>query len=350
MKSLFEIKQVDIDFYEQRIKDFLPDKIIDTHSHIFLDSLMDYGNDRADRIKAWPLMVAGENSIEDLVEGYRLFFPDKEVMPIFCPGNVRSRSSIGRLNQYCKSCAEEYEYPYLALLNPDWSGKQVESATKNSNCMGAKVYLTFAPDYIPTKEIRIFDFLPHHQLEVLNSNGLAVLLHIARTKRLRDPLNIAQLLEIEKRYPDVKLIVAHVGRAYCIEDVGNAFEVLKKTKNIVFDLAANTNAEVFEMLIEAVGPGRILFGSDEPVSRMRMKRICENGKYINLIAKEAYGDVSNERHMREVPKEESDKFTFFIYEIIDAFRRAAEKTGLTDNDIEDVFYNNALRMINQIRQ
>lgn len=81
-----------------------------------------------------------------------------------------------------------------------------------------------------------------------------------------------------------------------------------------------------------------------------MKRICENGKYINLIAKEAYGDVSNERHMREVPKEESDKFTFFIYEIIDAFRRAAEKTGLTDNDIEDVFYNNALRMINQIRQ
>ena len=349
MKSLFEVKQVDIDFYQNKLKDFLPDKIIDTHSHIWLSSLMTYEDDKADRVQAWPLKVAEENSIEDLVAGYKLYFPDKEVTPLFCPGNVRSKSSIERLNEYCSSSAAKYDYPFLTLTNPDWEADKVESIIKKDKSLGVKVYLTFAPDYVPTEEIRIFDFLPHHHLEMLNKNGLIALLHIARSKRLRDPLNLAQMLEIERRYPNVKLIIAHVGRAYCPEDVGDAFEVLKDTKNMVFDLAANVNADVFEMLIDAVGPKRVLFGSDEPISRMRMKRICENGKYINLVAKGAYGDVSDDPCMREVPKEQSDKFTFFMYEIIDALRRAAEKTGLTDNDIEDMFYNNAMRIINQTR-
>ena len=255
---LFEIKDVDKRFYEERLQDFLPDKIIDSHTHIWLDNLVNTGDDQADRIQAWPLKIAKENAIEDLVAGYKLYFPDKEVTPLFCPGNVTSKSSIENLNEYCTSCAAQYSYPFLTLTNPDWDAETVETAIKRDNSVGVKVYLTFAPDHIPTDEIRIFDFLPHHHLEVLNENGWAALLHIARPGRLGDPLNLAQMLEIEQRYPNVKLIIAHVGRAYCPEDVGNAFELLKETKNMVFDLAANTNADVFEQLINAVGPKRIL--------------------------------------------------------------------------------------------
>ena len=346
----FEIKDVDKKFYEERLQDFLPEKILDSHTHIWLDRLVNAGDSAAGKIQAWPLKVAKENSIEDLVAGYKRYFPDKDVTPLFCPGNVTSKSSIENLNEYCSSSAAEYNYPFLTLTNPDWDAAKVEAAIQRDNSIGVKVYLTFAPDYIPVDEIRIFDFLPRHHLEVLNKNGWAALLHIARPGRLGDPLNLAQMLEIEERYPNVKLIIAHVGRAYCPEDVGNAFELLKDTKNMVFDLAANTNADVFEQLINTVGPKRILFGSDEPISRMRMKRVCENGKYINLIAKGAYGDVSNDPHMREVSKEESDTFSFFMYEIIDAFRQAAHRTGLSRVDIEDVFYNNARNLIESVKQ
>jgi len=346
----FEIKDVDKKFYEECLQDFLPKKIIDSHTHIWLDKLVNAGDSAAGKSQAWPLKVAKENSIEDLVAGYKRYFPDKDVTPLFCPGNVTSKSSIENLNEYCSSSAAEYNYPFLTLTNPDWDAAKVEAAIQRDNSIGVKVYLTFAPDYIPVDEIRIFDFLPRHHLEVLNKNGWAALLHIARPGRLGDPLNLAQMLEIEERYPNVKLIIAHVGRAYCPEDVGNAFELLKDTKNMVFDLAANTNADVFEQLINTVGPKRILFGSDEPISRMRMKRICENGKYINLIAKGAYGDVSNDPHMREVSKEESDTFSFFMYEIIDAFRQAAHRTGLSRVDIEDVFYNNARNLIESVKQ
>jgi GNAT superfamily N-acetyltransferase len=171
------------------------------------------------------------------------------------------------------------------------------------------------------------------------------MLHIPRNGRLKDPLNLAQLLEIEKSYPNIKLIVAHVGRAYCPEDVGDAFKVLAQTKNMLFDISANTNTGNFVKLIRAVGPQRILFGSDLPITRMRMRRICEKGTYVNLVPKGLYGPVSGDKNMREVTGKNAAGLTFFLYEELAAFQKAARTAGLTAADIEDIFYNNAQRII-----
>ncbi len=121
--------------------------------------------------------------------------------------------------------------------------------------------------------------------------------------------------------------------------------MLSKTKNMCFDICANTNSNVFQQLIQAVGPKRILFGSDMPILRMRMQRICENGIYVNLVPKGLYGDVSDDKHMREKEGDAADQMTFFMYEEIDAFRRAATAEHLTRANIEDIFYNNAAKII-----
>jgi hypothetical protein len=76
-----------------------------------------------------------------------------------------------------------------------------------------------------------------------------------------------------------------------------------------------------------------------------MRRICEHGAYINLTPPGLYGDVSDDPHMREVSPAEAEKLSFFMYEELLAFRRAAEATGLTDTDIRDIFYHNAVRTI-----
>ncbi|HEY3343263.1 MAG TPA: amidohydrolase family protein, partial [Anaerolineae bacterium] len=211
--------------------------------------------------------------------------------------------------------------------------------------VGAKVYMTMADASIPAGEMRIFNYLPHEQLEVLNRHAWIAMLHIPRDGRLKDPLNLAQMLEIERRYPDVQLIIAHVGRAYCPEDVGDAFEVLSGTRHMRFDFSANTNPDVFAQLIRAIGPRRILFGSDMPILRMRMRRICEDGRYINLVPPGMYGDVSGDKNMREVNSAEAETLTFFMYEELAALKRAAEATGLTSADIDDVFYGNAVKVL-----
>ena len=105
-----------------------------------------------------------------------------------------------------------------------------------------------------------------------------IILHIPRKERLADSLNIEQLLEIDEQYPNAKVIVAHVGRSYCNRYGDKGLEGLKYSKNIMFDISANTNQFVFDKLIETVGVDRILFGSDLPIFAVHAKRICKGDK------------------------------------------------------------------------
>jgi predicted TIM-barrel fold metal-dependent hydrolase len=344
MTELFQVKPIDRVFYETHLRDFLPARIIDVHAHVWLDEHKAKASHAPVRTVSWPSRVALDNSIEDLDETYRLLFPGKCVIPqIF--SNLATGDDVDAANAYTSACAARRAYPALIFAAPQWSGAEFENRVLAGGFVGAKVYMTMADAYIPAKEMRIFDYLPHHQLEVLDRHGWIAMLHIPRDGRLKDPVNLAQMLEIERRYPNVQLIIAHVGRAYCPEDVGNAFEVLAETRRMRFDFSANTNAEVFTQLIRAVGPRRILFGSDMPILRMRMRRICESGRYINLVPQGLYGDVSGDRNMRELSGPEAEQLTFFMYEELAAFKRAAEATGLSQVDIEDVFYRNASHVL-----
>jgi len=343
---LFEVKDVDKAFYEDHLAGFLPPKIVDIHTHVYLKTHYRPEEEKSRGAK-WPSRVAEDDSIEDLMETYRLMFPRQQVTPLIFT-SPRTSIIFEEANSYISEVAKKHHLPSLIVSTPDWSGEELASLVGEGGFLGLKPYLSFAPSHLGPNDITIFDFLPHHQLEVADRHGWIVMLHIPRGGRLRDPVNLEQMMEIEHRYPNVRLIIAHVGRAYCWEDVGNAFEVLKETEHMRFDFCANTNAQVIEALLRAVGPKRVMFGSDLPILRMRMRRICENGRYINLVPPGLYGDVSDDPHMREVSPEEGEKFSFFMYEELLAFRAAAEAVGLTSGDVEDVCYNNAMNLFAEL--
>jgi len=348
MAPLIEIKEVDRRFYDERLRDFLPDRLIDVHTHVWRAADYPSGSALGDaRTVSWPSKVAAENPIEDLLESYRLMLPGKAVTPLVFPSLPEHNLEI--INDYAAEASRRAKVPALIFSHPAWSAEEFERRVRAGGFLGAKSYLTTAPAYLPTKEIRIYDYFPPHQLAALNRRGWIMMLHIPRDGRLRDPVNLAQMLEIERTYPDIKLIIAHVGRAYCNHDVGNAFEVLAASKTMRFDFSANTNDRVFEQLLRCVGPQRVLYGTDMPIPRMRMRRVTEGDHYVNLVPKGLYGDVSGDKNMGEVEGEEAHKLTFFLYEEIDAFRRAAERVGLSRGDVEDVFYHNAKAMIEAAR-
>ena len=230
MKPLFEIKSVDREFYERKLRDWLPDKIIDVHTHVYLSRHQAAHRRHMARVQTWPARVAKESPVEELLETYRLMFPGKTVIPLIFGSVLSRQDDLDDNNRYVGRCAATHHLPALIWSDPDWSGAELERRIKAGGFLGVKSYLSFAPQCLPEPEIRIFDYFPHHQLDVLNKHGWIVMLHIPRSGRLRDPVNLEQMLEIEKRYPDLKLIIAHVGRAYCPEDIGNAFKILAKTK------------------------------------------------------------------------------------------------------------------------
>jgi len=337
-----QIKPVDTTFYDTHL-DYLPSRMIDIHTHVLLRSHRKPSSvDR--RGPTWPGRVAPENPIEDLLETYRLMFPKQTVTPVIF-GPATQEYDLGASNRYVSQAASGHRLPSLIVTMPEWTAQELEARVLAGGFLGLKPYLEWAPPHIASDDIAIFDFLPRHQLEVADAHGWIVMLHIPRRGRLRDPLNLEMMLEIEHGYPNVRLVIAHIGRAYCPEDVGNAFDVLKDARRMHFDFAANTSAYAMEQLLRAVGPERVLFGSDMPVARMRMRRICESGFYVNLVPRGLYGDVSDDPHMREVGDEEGSQLSYFMYEELLAFRQAAEAVGLTAADVADVMYNNAARLI-----
>ena len=100
--ALFEVTPYDRRIYEEELKDFLPQKILDVHTHVWLDKYLDHkplAPGEVKRTVTWPSLVALDNSIEDLQETYRLMFPGKEVKALIfsnsgapCEKNVQMSS------------------------------------------------------------------------------------------------------------------------------------------------------------------------------------------------------------------------------------------------------------------
>jgi predicted TIM-barrel fold metal-dependent hydrolase len=343
MEPVLEIKSVDRQFYQTHLAGFLPHQVIDLHTHVWLKEFRAPAAPDS-RGPTWPRRVAAESPIEELLETYRLLLPEQQVTPLVFGWPARD-ADMEQTNAYTCRVARENRLSALMVTTPAWSASELERRVVSGSFVGLKPYVDQAPLDIPTRDITIYDYMPHHQLQVADAHRWIVMLHIPRAGRLNDPLNVQQLMEIDGRYPNLQLVVAHVGRAYCPEDVGTAFDVLRTSRRMTFDFSANTSACVMEQALRAVGPRRMVFGSDLPIVRMRMRRICEAGSYVNLVPPGLYGPIGDDPHMREVGPEEGERLTFFLYEQLLAFRRAAEACGLTAGEVADVFYGNAARLI-----
>ena len=219
-----EIKPVDKAFYEKHLG-YLPARMIDIHTHVLL---------RAHRQRSpverrgptWPGSVAAQNLIADLLATYRLMFPQQVVTPVIF-GPATQEYDLDASNQYVSQAATQHGLPSFLVTTPEWTAQELEARVVRGGFLGLKPYLEWAPSHIPSDDITIFDFLP------AGTSGCGRCARLDRhaahpaPRPARDPLNLEMMLEIEHRYPNVQLVIAHIGRAYCPEDVGNAFEVLR---------------------------------------------------------------------------------------------------------------------------
>ena len=74
MATLFEVRSIDGEFYRQRLRDFLPNRLIDAHTHVWLHRFRSPEKEENVRAVTWPHRVALDNSIEDLLDTYDLLF------------------------------------------------------------------------------------------------------------------------------------------------------------------------------------------------------------------------------------------------------------------------------------
>jgi hypothetical protein len=142
MPPLFEVKAVDRAVYQDQLRSFLPGRLIDIHTHVWLDEFQAREKDECLRAVTWPQRVALDNSIEDLLEAYRLMFPGKSVLPLIFGAAISLRDDLHAGNDYVRDGPQKYRVPALIFADSRWSETDFEERIDTGHFLGAKVYLT----------------------------------------------------------------------------------------------------------------------------------------------------------------------------------------------------------------
>ena len=145
--------------------------------------------------------------------------------------------------------------------------------------------------------------------------------------------NIKELKLMRNKYPDIKIVIAHLGRCFNLEPfVKGLKELGRDLEGFYFDTSAVLNPQVYRVAFESIRPDRILFGTDIPILLWHGKRTWNNGTYQNLCRE----DFPWNTHIEG--EEAESRYTFFIYEQI---KNMLDAIGSDDTLKSQVFFENA---------
>ena len=332
----FRLNDVDHEFYEKHLSGFLPPRMFDFHVHV--------GEPRhfqplsLQRLRAnWALECGYILPFDDLRDAYRHLFPGAEVSQL-CFGFPIQEARLPALNGYVAEHIAKKEAFGLYISEP---GEDADALRRNlieGRFSGLKPY----PDLVRGKaeaEISIFDYVPKSHMAAVEGLGLILLLHLPRPGRLKDPANIAELKEIAREFPKLKLVIAHVGRSYCLSFAKEGMPQLSDCPNFFYDIAAVLNPDVLEFTLREVGAKRILWGSDFPILFLRGRQEWRGDRYVNFTPQTFMWNVERR------PPEEEARYTLYVYEQLRALREACERVGASRGDVEGVMYSNAMDLL-----
>lgn len=221
----------------------------------------------------------------------------------------------------------------LMLIRPGDDPASVEATLQQQGFAGFKVYHTFAqrPD---TSNAELDEYLPHWAWEIAHRRGLAIMLHIVKPRALADTGNQAALGGCLRKYPGAKLILAHAGRGFCADHTIEGVAALAGLENVFFDTSAICESGAFEAIVRQFGAGRVMFGTDFPVSILR-GRCCSLG----------HGFAWLYEHNVDWADCAFGAPTLVGIESLLALRQACRHLSLTDEDVERIFCTNARELL-----
>lgn len=330
-----ERNEVDCRIWTEELDPFIPERIFDVHTHYYRWAL---NSDPAKESRAFGDLGQEfpESDRAHLNAWDGLLLPGRKVhrLSFGCP--LWPACDFEASNRFtAEQAALDPNDGALMMVVPSMSRDYLEEHIQSQGFLGFKPYRTHA---ITGDEVgcRITDFLPEEQIDLANRLGLIVTLHIAKRDAIADPVNIEDILRLTTRYPNVRWILAHCARSYSTWAIEKAAPYLRGLPNVWYDVSSVCESDAIESLMAAVGPDRVMYGSDNlPVGVAR-------GKYI--IFGYAWAFLHEKNHSLGLTHC-NPQMTFVLYEQLRAMRRAAMRLGLNRPQIEDLFYNTAARLV-----
>lgn len=318
---------VDLSIVASELNQFVPPKVFDAHAHFY-----DAAHFRI------PPGFCNQGPPACGLDAYRELMghilPDRELSGLFFAMPSAELDDKAANQFLLREVSRDNRSRMQLLITPTTSVDEIESWAANRSVVGLKVYHCYA-DCEPTFEAPIAAMITEDQLAVANAHGLTITLHMVRQRAMADPMNQRQLRDYAVRYPNVRWILAHAARGFNVYDLQEGIDSIRDLENIFSDTSAITEASALSAAIQSLGTDRVMYGSDFPVSHLRGRCVTLADSFLwlspeNVDAKAPYGEVG---------------MCWVGVESLRAHRLACRQLGLADTVIEDLFHNNAVRLL-----
>jgi predicted TIM-barrel fold metal-dependent hydrolase len=329
-----DFKEMNTKIYKEELAEFLPEKIFDAHIHIFDDSCIKPGHQFPPQ--SCYMKFGGVFPLETCLKELADQLPEQKIY-INHFGHPSVESDLDACAKYTGKVSDNENYFGMTLVSPHDRPEDVKKRVIDNKLIGYKPYVNFV-DWKDSADITINDMLPAEQMELANEKGLIITLHIPRPGRLGDPINQKQMVELCRNYPNVKIIFAHIGRAYYLNNVIGNLDGIANCPNAYIDTAMVSHEGILEYTFRNFPRERILFGSDAPIALLKGKSVEINNQYAYLMGEDyRIGTVIYDA-------DKAVKFTTFYYEQLRGLKLASQRAGLSKCEIENMFFNNAFNL------
>lgn len=337
----------DREFYQSTIRPLLPAKILDFHTHLWqADHWLgtETGSASSGLDSASVTGVAASKymsthidyGVEKMQECVAQIFPDLEYHAVVF-GQPTPTADNDRTNAYASDAAEIGNYyPLMIPLPGKRAAGELREDVAAGGFYGFKVFLNWTGnDYA---DVAVEDMITDVEMSVANDLGLVVLLHVPGALRLAANGVQESIKKYSMSYPNAKIVLAHCGRCYDQDSMAKSMRFLKGLDNVYMDSSMVMDPGVIKMVFDAIGPGRLLFGTDFPVAVMKGRRVHVMDHWVDIVAK---GYPASEYR---VPSDNMSA-TYMAYEIILAIIRGARLAGLSKAEAAGVFFKNGIELI-----
>lgn len=314
----------------KKLKDFIPDKVFDSHSHIYDSEFTPtvhpeekFGKSRigAEEYKENMSELLGNTKI---LRANYIIFPDKSMA-------LPNSETLKKSDVFLK--AELDKDPLSVgeiIVRPIDTAEDIEKRLIHKNIRGLKCYHYLAQKD-ETWNLDIEEYLPESAWEVAKKHNLVITLHMVKDLSLADPNNFNYIVRMAKKYPTVNLILAHCGRSFASWTIFEPIKTLAKYENIWFDFSSICEPSPMMAIMKQLNVERCMWGTDSPISNYRGRAVSFAGSFHWFYDTDFIGKDMNQ------PKQ----FYTIGVESLMATKQACDLLDLSPKQIEDFFYNNA---------
>lgn len=304
------------------LKDFLPEKIFDVHAHLcnvelqtdFTGFNREYGTTEAKRFQEDQKQLLGDREIRGMM------------IPMPVPSLWKNRDEI---NQWVvEQAASMPGFAAEVYVLPTDTVADIEAMLTHPCIKGFKCYyMTALGDAGDQSDIA--DFLPESAWQVANERGLCITLHMMKTLSPADPVNQEYILTMARKYPNAKLILAHCGRGFATWTILQTARKFKGIDNIYYDLAAICDSAAMFEVIRQAGADHVMWGSDYPLAMNEWRPYTMGIASRWLDPERCPGLVIGSLETESLLN----------------FYQASLMLDLSRQEIADIFWNNAVRLL-----